>query len=168
MIPARGTVEIPGWRRGESKVAAFTFTNYESSYAFKTGRPSDIGAIRLTAYEERSYIPTQVPVPKRSAVWEDEELADPLHQHANRKRLEANVRAGANAAKPKYQDRRLGTGYGRELDHRVDYVEFERGYRTHSINIHYGRKTPVARPYPDDFTPPPPGYRPQRGQFSVR
>ena len=52
LIQPNATVEIPGWRRGNRKVAAFKFSREEDSYAYRTGRPDGIGVIRLTAYEE--------------------------------------------------------------------------------------------------------------------
>ena len=60
--------QITGWRKSNSEVAAFTFTDLPNSYAARTGRAANVGVIGVAVFRERvqRYIPpriTQAPVP---------------------------------------------------------------------------------------------------------
>lgn len=148
LIQPNATVEIPGWRRGNRKVAAFKFSREEDSYAYRTGRPDGIGVIRLTAYEEarKAY---------RAGNKSDSRAKT---QFAESERREwAKTSSAGNAPRGRYavlEPDRIGTGYGRELDHHVSRVPFQRGHRIHRLTIHYGSFERHA-PADDDFTPPP-------------
>jgi hypothetical protein len=55
VVPAHGSVTVPGWFRSHSEVAAFTFTGTGTggSYAEKTGRGAeDSGTIAVAVFEE--------------------------------------------------------------------------------------------------------------------
>ena len=52
--------EITGWRKSDDEIAAFTFTDPSSSYAARTGRPSNIGIIGIALFRERSSAPPLV------------------------------------------------------------------------------------------------------------
>jgi hypothetical protein len=143
LVEAGCSIEIPGWRRGDNKVAAFEFTTYEESYAYRVGRPGGIGTIQLTAYAEKQ--PVDRPSVSKSSQPESSLYSERLRKSA-------------------VPDKRVGTGYGRELDHEVTYVPFERSLMKQTLTIRYGRAAnprPVPKPriQPDNFTPPPPGYR---------
>src|SRR5688572_20410804 len=45
VLAAQATMDIQGWRRSLSQTAAFYFTALPDSYAARTGRPHDLGAI---------------------------------------------------------------------------------------------------------------------------
>jgi hypothetical protein len=45
--------QITGWRKSDSEVAAFTFTDLSDSYAALTGRPSNVGVIGVALFRER-------------------------------------------------------------------------------------------------------------------
>lgn len=55
--------QISGWRKSQSEVAAFTFTDSRDSYAERTGRPANVGVIGIALYREQPqavYEPAQV------------------------------------------------------------------------------------------------------------
>jgi hypothetical protein len=45
--------EISGWRKTDTEVAAFTFTDSANSYAERTGRPANVGVIGVALFRER-------------------------------------------------------------------------------------------------------------------
>ncbi len=119
--------QITGWRKSNSEVAAFTFTDSRDSYAERTGRPANVGVIGVALFREqpqRVYATPQVaPAPAAPAA-----PAGGL----NRSLAED---ASASAAAPGLQkapvaapapEARLGTGHGeREYSYAVD-TEFHR------------------------------------------
>jgi len=99
--------QITGWRKSDSEVAAFTFTDSPSSYAERTGRPANVGVIGVALFRERAPQPMQAPAPMPSP--NQGEIADAA---------KSRVR---EAAVPK-----LGTGHGaRETSHVIN-TEFAR------------------------------------------
>jgi hypothetical protein len=48
-----GSVEIIGWRKSLERTAAFFFTEHESSYAARTGRPNDVGVVGVAVFREK-------------------------------------------------------------------------------------------------------------------
>jgi hypothetical protein len=58
--------EITGWRKSDSEVAAFTFTDLPDSYAARTGRPANVGVIGVALFRERR--PPSVWIPPRPPV----------------------------------------------------------------------------------------------------
>lgn len=114
--------QIDGWRKSNSEVAAFTFTDSTNSYAARTGRPASIGVIGVALFREvtPAYGPPKVAqVPPRA---EDESAARESRAQAGADAAAASapsVRAPAPPAK-------LGTGHGeREYSYVVD-TEFRR------------------------------------------
>jgi hypothetical protein len=119
--------QISGWRKSNSEVAAFTFTDSRDSYAERTGRPANVGIIGIALFREQPqpvYAPPRVaPAPVAPAA---------LAGESNRSRAED---ATALAAAPALQrapvaapapEARLGTGHGeREYSYVVD-TEFHR------------------------------------------
>src|SRR5882757_10536348 len=53
--------EINGWRKSDSEVAAFTFTESSNSYAERTGRPANVGVIGVALFRERQPEPVYAP-----------------------------------------------------------------------------------------------------------
>ncbi len=45
--------QVTGWRKTDSEVAAFTFTDASNSYAERTGRPANVGVIGVAIFRER-------------------------------------------------------------------------------------------------------------------
>ena len=137
------TARIRGWRRGHDRVAAFTFTQSEDSYAGRTGHRSHIGEITIWAVREESHRRPDVVTPKTRA--------------PERKRGEA--RDGALHA-----ESNTGTGYGDEVIDHVRPTHFVRSNSVRHLTWRYGLQ-PVVKPHPDaaeSFTPAPPGWRVRR------
>lgn len=141
LVDSRSDIVIKGWRRDKDTVAAFTFEERKSSYAYLRGYRDNIGVIGLVAIEEQLYWP------------------HPLTEFSR----------GSGPAKA--YDSALGgsgTGWGRDLGSSVTYVPFVRSNNKRTVTIYYdtedalGRMgVPVGGPHPrpfpadSDFCPPP-------------
>lgn len=53
--------QISGWRKSNSEVAAFFFTESPNSYAERTGRPANVGVIGVALFRERHPQPVYTP-----------------------------------------------------------------------------------------------------------
>lgn len=63
---------ITGWRKSQSQVAAFYFSESDASYASRTGRPLDVGVIGVALFRERVPEPVRPPpIARRSPVTEE-------------------------------------------------------------------------------------------------
>lgn len=122
--------QVTGWRKSNSEVAAFTFTDSRDSYAARTGRPANLGVIGIALFRERPQ-PVYAPPKIAPAPAPQPDEAAPLAGGASRSLAEdttvvsgtALQRAPAAAAAP---ETRLGTGHGeREYSYVVD-TEFHR------------------------------------------
>jgi hypothetical protein len=51
-----GQYQVTGWRKSDSEIAAFTFTESPNSYAERTGRPANVGVIGVALFRERAPI----------------------------------------------------------------------------------------------------------------
>lgn len=135
---------IPGWRRDMNTVAAFTFTEREKSYAYRLGYPDNVGVIGLVAFEEM----TRPPRP-----W-----------------MEWRESPTPGLRSPKSDLGGSGTGWGRDIDSRIQYVPFVRSNNKRTVTIYYDTEenlrragVPVDRRYPlpfpmePEFCPPPKG-----------
>lgn len=152
-----GKTVIPGWRRGNSSVARFEFTDKALSYAALTDRPENVGVIGVRVYDE-----VQV------------EYAEPSES-----RVEAAPGERRGPLFGKGHD--MGTGYGDEAEHRVRPTDFERNEVIAEFHLEYAsaemlREAGVIRrpdsddlgpvdPFPADgpFVPRPRGWR-KRGR----
>jgi hypothetical protein len=139
VLDAWGQVDIDGWRKSLSEVAAFYFTALPDSYAARTGRPDNVGVIGVALFRE---LPRPVPMPMEDEYAERAEAPAPA--------------AGASAESRDKAAARLGTGHGRRLDSGATYTDFERASAEPEeiIRIYYdSRRNLVARgiiPRPDD------------------
>ena len=135
-----GSTRIQGWRRGLDRVAAFTFTHKDDSYAERTGRGSHIGEVWVWAVREQGAPPVVTPMSEAA-------------------------RAKAADRSALHPGRDTGTGYGDELvDHvqtthfvrsgSVRYLSFRYGFRPTGEPDYYRRGEPGG-----SFTPPPPGWK---------
>ena len=102
--PTQG-YDILGWRKSLSETAAFYFTALADSYAARTGRPDNVGAIGVAVFRRKAPPVAIAPAPSAA-------------------RREANTdAAGAPRAQ---EDPRLGTGHGRREASQVREITFER------------------------------------------
>ncbi len=120
--------QIPGWRKSNSEVAAFTFTDSSDSYAARTGRPANVGVIGIALFRERPQ-PVYGPPKVAPAPAPESGEAAPFGGGASRSRAEDTT---ATAGAPALQraapapETRLGTGHGeREYSYVAD-TEFHR------------------------------------------
>jgi len=51
------TIDVNGWRKSETAIAAFQFAPISGSYAARTGRPGDVGVIGIAVFRERTPLP---------------------------------------------------------------------------------------------------------------
>jgi hypothetical protein len=143
VIAPRGTLDIQGWRKSLSQIAAFYFTALPDSYAARTGRPDDVGVIGI-------------------AVFRKKQEPQPIAPIAPQARSESQER-----------DARLGTGHGRHEISHARHVSFERAtsapaeiitlyYDSHANLVARGvirepvHVAPTPRPFPG-FVPDPRG-----------
>jgi len=103
LSPGQG-YDILGWRKSLAETAAFYFTALGDSYAARTGRPDNVGAIGVAVFRKKAPVAI-APAPAMS-------------------RREAN--ADAAAAPHAQEEARLGTGHGRRETSPVREVAFER------------------------------------------
>lgn len=122
--------QISGWRKSDTQVAAFTFTESPDSYAERTGRPSNVGVIGIALYRERRpQAWTPPPAPRLEA-----RLArDSSEANAQMSRERAAVAPEAMAAAPAagiasspQSAPKLGTGHGEREYSYVNHTEFAR------------------------------------------
>lgn len=66
--------QITGWRKSNSEVAAFEFSNASDSYAGRTGRPGNVGVIGVALFREKRPEPvSQAPAYSRRSDAESEQ-----------------------------------------------------------------------------------------------
>src|SRR5437868_11586261 len=106
--------DILGWRKSLSETAAFYFTALSDSYAARTGRPDNVGAIGVAVFRRKAPPGAIAPAP-------------------------ANARREAAAAPGAQEDARLGTGHGRRETSLAREVAFERATTTaaETITLYY-------------------------------
>lgn len=117
--------QITGWRKSNSEVAAFTFTDARDSYAGRTGRPANIGIIGVALFREQ---PQQALVPKVAPEWPPPEaLNAPAPAAGGLASADAALQESTvTARRAPSAPSRLGTGHGeREYSSVVD-TEFHR------------------------------------------
>ena len=118
--------QITGWRKSNSEVAAFTFTDSRDSYAARTGRPASVGVIGVALFREHPqavYSPRRLapPPPSGEPAPPTGDSRSPLAQSASSAAAAPARERAAATPEP-----RLGTGHGeREYSYVVD-TEFRR------------------------------------------
>jgi hypothetical protein len=108
LAPGRALV-VRGWRKDLSRTAAFYFTSLEDSYAARTGRPDNVGAIGVALFRRK---------PPQPAPYSRIAPAAPTSKH------ERNDAAASGAARS--AEAPLGTGHGRNEYSHARQVAFAR------------------------------------------
>ena len=129
--PGQG-YDILGWRKSLAQTAAFYFTALSDSYAARTGRPDNVGAIGVAVFRRKAPPVGIAPAP-------------------------ANARREAAAAPGAQEDARLGTGHGRRETSLAREVAFERASSTPAemVTVYYDSyRSLVARGVIRDPLPP--------------
>ncbi|TJY58183.1 hypothetical protein E4T66_15920 [Sinimarinibacterium sp. CAU 1509] len=154
VIDRRDRVDIEGWRKSLSRVARFYFTDLDDSYAARTRRPDNVGAIGVALFRERR-----------------------VYRYDDDRRVPQIQRERDDARGPSVQSKRaepqLGTGHGRSARSSADYVEFERASKRPAevLTIYYdsvrnlqahgiiprsrGWASRLPEPFPGRFAPDP-------------
>ena len=174
IVPPWRRVDIRGWRKSMSEIAAFYFTSLGDSYAARTDRPQDVGVIGVALFQRKHYEPryeenVAPPAPSSEAPWYE----------PKREKMQADRQQGSGAdalARSRVmpapaQSAPLGTGHGRREDSPIRWVDFERASDepAETITIYYDSyrnlvargilTQPVAprdpNPWPQAFAPDP-------------
>lgn len=173
------TAEISGWRKSLDEVAQFVFTDLGDSYAARTGRPRNVGAIGIAVFEERlpRYEPQPSPPIARSERYEDRASAAPASAPTPQARgmMESESAMADNAER-----QRIGTGHGEREWSPIGQTQFVRATRnpTQVSKLRYDEPRRLAalgilprphsrwrdrydapRAFPNAFVPDPPGGR---------
>jgi hypothetical protein len=123
VLPAGESYQVTGWRKSNSEVAAFTFTDSPNSYAERTGRPANVGVIGVALFREQS-APPEIAYDRSEASARDS--ARPAQEAASAQ-AGASLSAGAagNLASPA-PAAKLGTGHGEREGSFVQETQFRR------------------------------------------
>jgi hypothetical protein len=162
-----GSVEIEGWRKNMSEVAAFVFTALPESYAARTGRPGNVGVIGVAVFHE--YQPPRPP----ASLHQPELLSGP-GARGDEARESARGTSRDSAAKPAAPstealmralprpEEKLGTGHGEREASAARWTDFRRASSspTEMISIYYDSRAnlmargiiaPAPRAEPNPF-----------------
>jgi hypothetical protein len=148
--------EINGWRKNMNEVASFYFTRLPDSYAARTDRPGDVGAIGVAAFREWQR-PRPLPQPMTPPLSKRDANA-----HEAESRAQADTAAGApatsapedaptqEAARGRIPERqeKIGTGHGERERSEVVYTNFRRAtsHPAETLTLYYDtRANLVAR-----------------------
>lgn len=142
------SLDIAGWRKNLSSIAAFYFTPLPDSYAARTGRPDHVGVIGVALFRRK---PAEPPA-----------AIAPLARRAE----SSDAARGASAA----AEEKLGTGHGRREESLAYHVPFERATAApvETITLYYDsranlvargvikepQRAPLPQPFPG-FVPDP-------------
>lgn len=156
---------VKGWRKNLARTAAFYFTSLGDSYAARTGRPDNVGAIGVALFRRKP--PAPMPFSRIAPVSPRAEAA--------REASSGEGAAADRAAAPRSAQAPLGTGHGRQETSYARTVAFERATSepAETVVIYYDScsnllargvlprwascaGTPAPRPSPNPF----PGFVP--------
>lgn len=185
VLDAFGSVEVTGWRRSATEVAAFEFKRVEGSYSAQMGHgTANTGVIGVAVFDEvRQEVLGEYPssgsltkggAPRGGLLSAPSGVRYRSHVESG----EEKTRGGLGATMDSHPAPNLGTGYGERTEMRTRTVSFERGPLLHVSSIRYGTRAKLiewgvrlqepelrkweAAPNPFPAGPsvtPPPGWR---------
>lgn len=135
-----GGVDVEGWRKSLDEVATFYFTRLSDSYAARTGRPENVGAIGVAVFREHRFCCRHPYAEERTTGAAPAPSAQADSQSADSRSAEQSL--------SRQERERLGTGHGHRADSPAHYVDFQRASSTpeETIVIYYdSRKNLTAR-----------------------
>jgi hypothetical protein len=174
------TYEITGWRKSDTHVAAFTFTDSSQSYASRTGRPANIGVIGVAVFREKPVVLYAAPDTSAEEATNaaSRAQAPAAGESAARDSVAKDSRSAPAVSQPELASK-LGTGHGPREYSSVAHTDFERlqPQPDEVIRIRYDSLAnlmamgivrrppplhPSANPFPDSptseqYVPDPPG-----------
>jgi hypothetical protein len=117
VLQARASSVISGWRRSDSKVAAFEFVSASTgeSYAAKTGRPANQGVIAVACYREYTS--------RQNVSWDGRYKSVLRSAGSGLGNLSGSI--GGHEIKTS-GGLNLGTGYGKEVEMQTLQTSFQR------------------------------------------
>jgi len=130
--------QITGWRKTDTEVAAFTFTESANSYAERTGRPGNVGVIGVAIFRERRpepvYTPPTIARPTDMARQLDKAQSGAASAPASNAAEAADARVAPAMPQPNAPSvaslptpaPKLGTGHGEREYSYVNHTEFAR------------------------------------------
>jgi hypothetical protein len=129
VLGAGESYQVTGWRKSNSEVAAFTFTDASDSYAERTGRPANVGVIGVAVFRERVSEPVYSCCVDRAAAPSAAPSAQRAQESAGRPTDSAS--AATPAAPPldgmlSTPNAKLGTGHGAREGSVVEQTQFVR------------------------------------------
>jgi hypothetical protein len=137
-----GSVDIGGWRKSMSEVAAFVFTPLPDSYAARTDRPGNVGVIGVAVFREYR-------APRPPAVLQQAPSSGLDKREAEgRSSAPAASSADVLSRKAPAPGEKLGTGHGEREASEVTWTNFRRASENPSelLSIYYdSRANLVAR-----------------------
>lgn len=160
------SAEVDGWRKSMEESARFVFTDLPDSYAARTGRPDNVGAVGIAVFAERMLRPTY-PTPVAPP--------PPIARASGQSRV-ANESLADAASPASMPQQRIGTGHGergwspvqnthfvRASRHPMQISELryddESGLRAAGVFPRYPTRHPKApRAFPNGFVADPPAY----------
>jgi hypothetical protein len=152
LAPGRAQ-EVKGWRKDLARTAAFYFTSLPDSYAARTGRPENVGAIGVALFRRRA--PEPAPL---------SQIAPGRAQGELSRKEASGAGASADQAAPRATEAPLATGHGRSETSYARTVGFERASAepVETVVIYYDSyqnlvargiipRTPTPRQVPNPF-----------------
>ncbi len=166
---------IKGWRKSLQRVAAFFFTEHESSYAARTGRPDNVGVIGVAVFRKKYEPPVAISRDYRQRREAPGPAAGDAAPAAENQARDSAADAPAPPASIAPQsapaEKSLGTGHGKSEASIVRHTRFERATPAPDeiITIYYDTyhnllaqgvikdRARIARPtpFPGQFVPDP-------------
>ena len=144
--------EITGWRKSQNEVAAFYFTSLPDSYAARTDRPQNVGAIGVAVFREwtrpRPVMPAPSPLENQSgepgATMKKEsrpDLADRVADAPSSATSPSAPAAQEAVGLARRMQDKLGTGHGERERSDVSFTQFRRASRQPDeiLTIYYDR-----------------------------
>jgi hypothetical protein len=125
-----GSVDIGGWRKSMSEVAAFVFTSLPDSYAARTDRPGNVGVIGVAVFRE--YQPL-----RPLDLQQPEQLSGPRASESDESA--ARSAAPSTGAQLLRREEKLGTGHGEREASEASWTDFRRASERPSelVSIYY-------------------------------
>jgi hypothetical protein len=147
-----GSVDIGGWRKSMSEVAAFVFTALPESYAARTGRPGNVGVIGVAVFREyqapRPPALLKQPAPFSGPGARGDAARESAGGEARDSAAPASPPAGALSRIAPKPEEKLGTGHGEREGSEARWTDFRResAYPAEMISIYYdSRPNLIAR-----------------------
>ena len=137
------TLDVDGWRKSQTRTAAFYFTHISDSYAANTGRPQNVGVIGAAVFREQyAHYNYETPQINESQPGYDDGYSN-RGRYGEKSAPSAQAESGVGSAESKRysapsSSAPIGTGHGRSEYSASRRVQFEReAAPSEVLNIRY-------------------------------